>query len=271
MNIGPISIPVGPVVFFASVVVAVLAGRFFDRRSTEVEAALVKSVVIGLVVARVSFVLLYLPGYEGSFLRMLDFRDIGFSLLPGVLAGIIVVLWTVARRPNIRRAMLVGATAGLVAWFGGSAASHYWKPSSMVPVVSLANTNGTLTALGARDGKPLVVNLWATWCAPCQDEMPALADIQREYPGIDLVFVNQGEPPAVVDAFLRRLNLDIANVLFDPQLDVAKAASVSAYPTTLFYDASGHLLDSHVGRLSRATFAAAVEHLYASAGASQSH
>ncbi|MCX4177597.1 MULTISPECIES: TlpA family protein disulfide reductase [Paraburkholderia] len=95
-----------------------------------------------------------------------------------------------------------------------------------------------MQALAPRDGKPLVINLWATWCAPCQTEMPVLASAQARYPGLNLVFVNQGERRDTVDAFMKALNLRIANSLFDPELSVAKATETTAYPTTLIYDAS---------------------------------
>jgi thiol-disulfide isomerase/thioredoxin len=267
MNLGSYAVPVGPVLFFVSIAVAIFSGWLVDRKSRDIEPAILKSVLIGLLVARATFVMQYLPAYGGDFLKMLDIRDTGFSPVPGVIAGIAVIIWSMARRRNIRRPLLAGAVAGFVTWFLASEASSYWQPSAMVPNISLTNASGTLQPIKFHDGKPLVVNLWATWCAPCQDEMPALADIQKTNSKIDLVFVNQGETSGTIDAFLRRLNLHIVNALLDPGLDVARATGVSAYPTTLFYDASGRLLDKHVGRFSRATFSAALDRLYPSAGA----
>ena len=104
-----------------------------------------------------------------------------------------------------------------------------------------------MQALAPRDGKPLIINLWATWCGPCQTEMPVLANAQARYPGLNLVFVNQAERRNTVDAFIEALKLHIANSLFDPDLSVAKATHTTAYPTTLFYDASGRLLERHLG------------------------
>jgi thiol-disulfide isomerase/thioredoxin len=143
------------------------------------------------------------------------------------------------------------------------AASHL-RHSAAVPVVSLFNGTGTAQALAPPDGKPLVINLWATWCAPCQAEMPVLASAQARYPRLNLVFVNQGEQRDAVDAFMVRLNLHVNNSLFDPELRVAKATGTTAYPTTLFYDTSGRLLETHLGRFSRATFAATISRLYGS-------
>jgi hypothetical protein len=63
---------------------------------------------------------------------------------------------------------------------------------------------------------------------------------------------------------MTKLNLHVNNSLFDPELSVAKATGTMAFPTTLFYDASGRLLDSHLGRFSQATFEATITHLYPS-------
>ena len=271
MNIGPLTLPLGPVIFFLSVAIALFAAWLVDRQRKDAEPAIYKSVLVGLVVARLAFVLSYLPAYGGDFLKMLDIRDLGFSPLPGILAGVLVIAITVARRKTMRRPLCVGAVAGLIVWFAGGAASTYWRASAMAPEISLFNTSGTMQRLAPHDGKPFVVNLWATWCPPCQAEMPALADAQAADPRIDLVFVNQGESLDTVEAFMTRLNLHVGNVLLDPEVGVARATGATAYPTTYFYDASGRLLDTHIGQFSRATFGATLDRLYPSATTHSSH
>jgi thiol-disulfide isomerase/thioredoxin len=136
--------------------------------------------------------------------------------------------------------------------------------TTLVPSLSLADETGTLRRLDSHDGKPLVVNLWATWCGPCRAEMPVLAAEQRAHGEFNLVFVNQGESAATIDAFLTELGLHIDNLRLDPNLTLAKATGTTAYPTTLFYDASGHLLEKHLGRFSQATFDATLARLYPS-------
>jgi thiol-disulfide isomerase/thioredoxin len=262
MNIGPLAFPIDPFIFFVSVLIALLTGRLADRKRTDVESAISKSVLIGLIVARAAFVLSYLPSYDGNFLKMLDIRDIGFSAVPGLVAGVLVVIGIMARRRTIWRPLSIGVVAGLVTWTAASTAAVYWRAEPMAPGISLSNLNGTVQPLAPHDGKPLVVNLWATWCPPCQDEMPVLADVQATNPRINLVFVNQGESHDTIESFLLRLNLHLDNALLDPRLDVARATGTTAYPTTYFYDASGRLLDTHVGRFSQATMRATLERLY---------
>ena len=266
MNFGSYAVPAGPILFFASIAVAIFSCWIIDRKNKDIEPALLRSVLIGLAVARFSFVMQYLPAYGSDFLKIADIRDMGFTAIPGVIAFIASVIWTMTRRRSVRRPLLISATVGLVTWFSVGAAYTHWQPGETVPDIVLNNTHGGQQPLQFHDGKPLVVNLWATWCAPCQDEMPTLAEMQNVTPGIDLVFVNQGEHNATVEAFLNRLGLHIVNGLLDPRLDVAKATAVTAYPTTLFYDASGRLLEKHLGRFSRATFSAALDRLYPSTG-----
>jgi thiol-disulfide isomerase/thioredoxin len=262
MNIGFGSLPIGVVIFSLSIAAAIFSGYLVDNRSKDIEPVIFTSTIIGLIVARASFVLHYLPSYGGSFLKMVDFRDVGFDTYPGVVTGLAVVAYVLMRRRNIRRPLLIATAAGLATWGATSVAATHLNPSAAVPAVSLVNEARSVRALDPRNGKPLVINLWATWCAPCRTEMPVLASAQAKYPGLNLVFVNQGEQRDTVDIFMEALNLHIANSLFDPELSVAKATDTTAYPTTLFYDASGRMLERHVGLFSQATFEATVTRLY---------
>ncbi|MGF6782269.1 prolipoprotein diacylglyceryl transferase family protein [Paraburkholderia sp. GAS334] len=262
MNIGPLSLPIGPIIFFLSVAIAIFAGWLIDKGRRDTDPVIFAAVIIGLIVARISFVLQYLPSYQDSLFKILDFRDTGFEPLPGVVAGLITIGLVLARRKSIRRPSLLATVVGLAVWGVASAATGLMTPSSTVPDNSLFNAAGTSQPLAPHDGKPHVINLWATWCAPCQAEMPILANAQAGYPGLDLVFVNQGERPNTVDSFMANLNLHVNNSLFDPSLSVAKATGTKAFPTTLFYDASGRLLESHLGRFSEATLEATISHLY---------
>jgi thiol-disulfide isomerase/thioredoxin len=262
MNIGPLVLPAGPLVLFIGVAVALLACRFSGERRAEAESAIITATLIGLCVARIVFVLQYLPSYRGNVLHMLDIRDEGFVAFPGVAAGIVVVLFIAIRRTAIRRPVAVAATLGLIAWSAGGAIADRSGDPMRVPSIAVYDEAGTPQYLARHNGKPLVVNLWATWCGPCRAEMPVLAQAQANHTELDLVFVNQGESHETVNTFLTDLGVQIGNSRFDPQLTLAKSTQVTAYPTTLFYDAEGRLLEKHLGRFSEATFEAALARLY---------
>jgi thiol-disulfide isomerase/thioredoxin len=115
-------------------------------------------------------------------------------------------------------------------------------------VVDLASGR-TVTLAEAAAGRPAVVNLWATWCAPCRAEMPVLVDAQRRHEGVAVLLVNQGEPAARVRDFLAREGLAPRQVLRDEDARLGPAVRSGGLPTTLFYDASGRLVDAHMGAI----------------------
>ncbi|HEY4349788.1 MAG TPA: TlpA disulfide reductase family protein [Paraburkholderia sp.] len=269
MNFGFLSLPVGPLILFASVIVALVAGRFAARRKGDdkgavlnIDQSIFNTLMVGLVVARLVFVGRYLPGYEGSLWKMLDFRDRGFDLFAGAAAGACAVAWIVLRRRALRKPLLIAVAAGVATWSAASAAAQFAQAPQTVPQVSLIDSSGQPQPLARNDGKPLVVNLWATWCPPCQAEMPVLAQAQADNGRVDVVFVNQGETRATVDDYLDSHGIRLANSMLDPGLAVARAVDAVGFPTTLFYDAHGRLLARHLGPFSRATFDAALEQFY---------
>ena len=107
--------------------------------------------------------------------------------------------------------------------------------------------------LDAFIGKPTVVNLWATWCGPCVREMPVLHQAQLDHPAVNFVFVNQGEQPERVGAWLKHRSLPLRNVLIDGKGEAGSAFDQRALPTSLFFDARGQWVATRIGELSRAT------------------
>ena len=120
-------------------------------------------------------------------------------------------------------------------------------------LVTLAGQMTDLPTLSA--GKPTVVNLWATWCPPCRLEMPYLAAAQKQEPGINFVFVDEGEDLATVERYLSSVRLDLANVVLDPANKLGQEIGSSSLPVTLFFDASGRMVDSRIGALTPAILA----------------
>lgn len=128
-------------------------------------------------------------------------------------------------------------------------------------VTLLSGESIKLAALA--DGKPMVVNLWASWCPPCRREMPVLAAAQQRETGISFVFANQGENAASVRRYLSASGLDLANVLLDHEARLGLVVGSGTLPLTLFYDASGRLLATHLGELSAASLASQLDPLRA--------
>ncbi len=109
-----------------------------------------------------------------------------------------------------------------------------------LPDFTLARTVGTeKVALKSATGKPLLLNLWATWCAPCVAELPTLEAIAAKGETRVLAVSQDIGKPEEVGAFLKARGVVKAEGLLDPNNDVAFAFGGGALPTTVGYDSSG--------------------------------
>jgi thiol-disulfide isomerase/thioredoxin len=179
-----------------------------------------------------------------------------------IAAGVALVSWLLVRRSHLRGAMALAAVAGLTSWGAASAAVDTPTATQVIPHIALANLHGKVSALEKGNGKPLVVNLWASWCGPCRAEMPVFEEAKKRYPGLNIVLVNQGESPAAIREFLAAQGLNDDNVMMDPNFALARAVRARMFPTTLFYDTQGNLLTMRAGAFSRERLQDVLEVLY---------
>jgi thiol-disulfide isomerase/thioredoxin len=92
-------------------------------------------------------------------------------------------------------------------------------------------------------GKPLLVNLWATWCAPCIAEMPTLDALAAGEPGLQVLALSQDlGGRQKVDAFFERRKFARLEPYLDTELSMMGAMKVGTLPTTILYDAEGREL-----------------------------
>lgn len=89
-------------------------------------------------------------------------------------------------------------------------------------------------------GKPLLLNFWATWCPPCRAEMPTLQQLAEIYgpEQLQVLAVNVGEGPRRIARYVQASGLNLT-VLLDTHSEIAKAWEASALPTTYLIDAQG--------------------------------
>lgn len=260
--LGRLPFPAPMLLLFGSIFAALALGnRLAKGERATVERSIWLLIGLTLLAARAGFVFRYRDFYLGDPLRILDIRDGGFRPAVGIAAGIVAGIWSVWRQANQRTPVLAALAVGCAVWGVGSAVLAMSRQGQAVPDAALATLDGGSVRLRSMLGKPMVVNLWATWCPPCRREMPVLARAQAEHPGVTFVFVNQGEQGEAVKTYLAAQQLAVHNVLLDGTTVLARATGSGGLPTTLFFDARGKLVDRRLGELSPATLAQGLESL----------
>ncbi len=119
------------------------------------------------------------------------------------------------------------------------------RPVKPVPELTLTDlANEAPTNLDAYKGKPLIVNLWATWCAPCVKEMPSLAKLAADLKdqGVAIVAIAEDRSGKFgVDPFLREHNITGLPIYLDKTMSVGKALGrATVLPMTILVDAQGN-------------------------------
>ena len=109
------------------------------------------------------------------------------------------------------------------------------------PTVSFEDPQGRTTSFAAFRGRPLLVNLWATWCGPCIVEMPSLdALAEREGDALQVLALSQDmEGRDRVTAFFGARRFNRLEPYLDAQLSVMTNLRIDTLPTTILYDAQG--------------------------------
>ena len=257
LQVGPLSLPYSLLLTLAAIGFAgFVAHRLARTSGVNVEPALTYMLLAGLVAARLAYVLRWHEQYFDAPLGILNIRDGGWEPAAGVVAAGLVGLLRAHRQADLRRPVLAAACAAGAVLLLGGIASFVTSPATVtLPPLQLGSLAGRPVSLADFTGKPTVVNLWASWCPPCRREMPALQQAQAANPDVNVVFVNQGEEPGVIAAYLEQAGLAVRNVLVDRQSSVGGAMGHNALPTTLFFDAQGRLAGARIGELSHATLA----------------
>lgn len=269
LQIGPLSLPYGVLLTLA----AILLGSYVATRlarngeaAASIDSTLISMLLVGVVAARLAFVLQWREPYVDQPLSILDIRDGGWEPFAGVAAALLFGLYRARRQVGLRKpVMAAAATTGAVLLLGNVWTLLMSATVVPLPPVVLSSLDGKPVALVDYVGRPTVINLWATWCAPCRREMPVLQQAQQDHPDVDIVLVNQGESTPAITAYLGREGLTLRQVLVDPQSRTGAALGHRALPTTLFFDASGRLVDTRIGELSQATLGQRLARLRAAA------
>lgn len=120
--------------------------------------------------------------------------------------------------------------------------------NSPAPDFNLQSVAGETIRLSDLRGRPVLINFWATWCAPCRIEMPSLQDRFETYTeeGLAILAVDFDEPAETVLAFGAEFGLTF-DLLLDPGGKIQDLFRIRGYPTSFFLDEQGVIKVVHIG------------------------
>lgn len=140
--------------------------------------------------------------------------------------------------------LLAAVAIALTLHFSLATRSGYSAPDFALP-----DLEGRVHRLSEYAGKVVFLNVWATWCPPCREEMPSMERLHRRYAaeGLAILAVSEdegGQEP--VESFVRSLGLTFP-ILLDPEGVIPRAYGVTGYPETFLIDRSGRVVHHTIG------------------------
>jgi len=164
--------------------------------------------------------------------------------------------------------VVIGAAAGYLVFFGlpSEPADPQPQPTvgaprisiagletgSQAPLFELETADGEMVRLEEYRGQVVLLNFWATWCAPCRIEMPLLQSTFDSFQdqGLVILGIDFDEPADLVASFGDELGLTFP-LLLDPGGKVQQQYKVRGYPTTVVLDREGRIQSYHIGVLTQ--------------------
>lgn len=125
---------------------------------------------------------------------------------------------------------------------GAMAAFIVKEPRTDIPAFEFTAADGTRADLSKWKGRVVLLNLWATWCAPCRKEMPDLVELQKQLGGKDFEVVAlsvDAKGAEASGAFLKEVGADALTVYADPAMKSMTALQAIGLPATLLIDRTG--------------------------------
>ena len=157
--------------------------------------------------------------------------------------------------------LAVSGCAGLGEQSGTAALTPAADRAPAPAVTAPALDGGTPITLAALRGRPVLLNFWASWCKPCQKEMPTLVTFSKEHPGMSVVGLAVNDRPAYSRRFAKKVGADFP-LGIDRDADVAAKFDASiGLPMTVIIDKEGRIATTIYGSVSRTALEGYAEQL----------
>lgn len=133
---------------------------------------------------------------------------------------------------------------------GQMASFEFTETPGPRPEIAFQNDKGKTLTLADFDGKAVLVNLWATWCGPCREEMPSLDRLQGDLGGssfeVIALSLDRGGAKASRE-FLDKLNAKHLKLYVDPKARSSRPLNAVGMPTSILFDTKGREIGRLVG------------------------
>ncbi|MFN8527231.1 MAG: TlpA disulfide reductase family protein [Anaerolineae bacterium] len=135
----------------------------------------------------------------------------------------------------------------------------YYAPEvgALAPLFETVTLTGDPFDLESMRGSPVVLNFWATWCAPCAIEMPELQAFHDTHLTLPLFGINTGETPRIIEPWVRDGGYTFP-ILLDPDNQIARRYALRGQPTTVILAPGGSILTIIFGATTRAALESAL-------------
>ena len=135
------------------------------------------------------------------------------------------------------------------------------RVGALAPNFTLESTKNARVTLAALRGRPVVIAFFASWCQPCEEELPVLQQFADTDPGLRVVGVSFQDLPRDTAAFVGRLHITFPALIEDPTGPVAERYGIRGIPQTVFVDSRGIVRGRVYGQTSRKALAPAIDDL----------
>lgn len=153
-----------------------------------------------------------------------------------------------------------GATSAQKSFISGNGSVTFIQTAERIKAPVLAGMTLSGTNYSHESGKVTVVNVWASWCAPCRAEIPTLISLSKKYSGVAFIGILTRDNPPTAEAFQRRFAIPYPTLIDDSILIGFKGSlPANAIPSTVVIDRKGRVAGRISGQVTYASLSTLIE------------